>query len=101
MHAADDVRYVSMWYNCNSTGTTERNNYSINIISSTYYMETRIARLENRNAETGVAGDMIPLSYSPVSIVRYREPSLHATLSITLTPCKSMEGGLWFLLLRH
>ena len=35
-----------------------------------------------------------PGSYSPVCVVRYRESSLHATLSVTLTPCKSMEGEL-------
>ena len=29
--------------------------------------------------------------------MRYRESSLHTTLSITLTPCKSMEGRLIFL----
>ena len=43
----------------------------------------------------GVVG-LVPRSYSPACIVRYRESSLHATLSITLNPCTSMEGGLWF-----
>ena len=42
----------------------------------------------------GVVGT--PGNASPPCVLRYRESSLHETLSITLTPCKSMEGGLAF-----
>ena len=46
---------------------------------------------------TGVVGIKVPGNASPPCVVRYMESSLHATLSIMLTPCKSMEGGLAFL----
>ena len=46
--------------------------------------------------QAGVVGIKVPGNASPPCVVRYRESSLQATLSITLTPCKSMEGGLAF-----
>ena len=46
---------------------------------------------------SGVVGIKVPGNASPPCVVRYRKSPLHATLSITLTPCKSMEGGLAFL----
>ena len=50
----------------------------------------------------GVVGIKVPRNISPPCVALcgevhlYMDSSLHATLSITLTPCKSMEGGLIF-----
>ena len=46
--------------------------------------------------KAGVVGMQVPGNASPPCVVRYRESSLPTILSITLTPCKSMEGGLVF-----
>ena len=40
--------------------------------------------------------NVVGINEIPHCGLRYRESSLHATLSIMLTPCKSMEDGLAF-----
>ena len=35
-------------------------------------------------------------NWSPACTVKYRQSTIHATMGLTLTPCKSMQGGLGF-----
>ena len=44
----------------------------------------------------GVVGRVVLCNWSPVCTVKYRQSTLDATLSLTLTPCKSIQGGLGF-----
>ena len=55
----------------------------------------RLASTESRK-EAGVVGREVLCYWSPACTVKHRQSSLHATLSLTLTPCKSMQGGLGF-----
>ena len=43
-----------------------------------------------------MVGRVVLCNWSPACTVKYRQSTLHATLSLTLTPCKSMQGGLGF-----
>ena len=45
---------------------------------------------------TGVVGRVVLCNWSPACTGKYRNSTLHATLSLTLTPCKSIQGGLAF-----
>ena len=43
-----------------------------------------------------MVGRVVLCNGSPACTVKYRQSTLHATLSLTPTPCKSMHGGLGF-----
>ena len=74
---------------------------------NTQHRVSRLLHLSHWRADYGSRGTMIQVllhrcgrksivlcNWSPAYTVKYRQSTLHATLSLTLTPCKSMHGGL-------
>ena len=44
----------------------------------------------------GVVGRVVLCNWSPAYPVKYRQSTIHAALSLTLTPCNLMQCGLGF-----
>ena len=62
----------------------------------TFLLRGTLSPADFENYYTGAVGRVVLCNWSPACTVKYRQSTLQATLSLTLTPCKSMQGGLGF-----